>query len=149
MHLDLNKLYVALTDDERHELDTVRDRIMRFKWLADDCHTWDEVIDALNDRIAYINDLKARGAELVQNNNDDYLFYHIPNETPIYATLTHITDTTYTFQLDDGTTLTTPTTQRFYLKDEPLGRTLILYVTPDGTIHDCLIPNAPTPPTDP
>lgn len=51
-----------------------KDDLMRFKWLAEECKTWDEVITNLEERIEVIKVLKAEGYEIGQN-EDDYLFY--------------------------------------------------------------------------
>jgi len=53
--------------------------LIRFKWLADDCKTWDEVIEALKARIELIKYLKELGCKILQNDND-YLFYSIPKK---------------------------------------------------------------------
>lgn len=50
---------------------------MRFKWLAEECKTWDEVIEELEKRIEVVKVLKAEGYEIGQN-EDDYLFYEKP-----------------------------------------------------------------------
>jgi len=48
---------------------------MRFKWLADGCKTWDEVIARLVSRINDIKELQARGATVDCEIFDDYLYY--------------------------------------------------------------------------
>ncbi|MFX1300119.1 MAG: hypothetical protein ACFFDE_04180 [Promethearchaeota archaeon] len=140
MKINFDKLLEYLTEDEFDQLDVYRHHIMRFKGLANDCTTWDEVITALNDRIAIIEALQAQGANLVQNDNDDYLVYEIPNEQAIYATRTDITDTTCTFRLDDGTKLTTPRPDWTLLTDDHLHRRIALLINQTGDIQGISIP---------
>ncbi|MFX1403241.1 MAG: hypothetical protein ACFE9D_02040 [Promethearchaeota archaeon] len=114
---------------------------MRFKWLADDCTTWDDIIHALHHRITAIEDLKAQGAILAQNNNDDYIFYEIPGETAIFATLTTLTDTECTFQLDDGATITTPRPDWTDFTHDHLHCRLVLLITETGELNGVSLPH--------
>ena len=140
MKINFDKLLEYLTEDEFDQLDVYRHHIMRFQGLADDCTTWDEVITALKDRIAFIEALKEQGAVLLQNDNDDYLFYELPGEQAIYATLTHITDTTCTFHLDDGTQLTAPRPDWTILTEDHLHRRIALLTNQTGDIQGIIIP---------
>lgn len=48
--------------------------LIRFKWLADGCETWDEVIERLEERIKEVKKLKEQGF-IIESSHDDYLFY--------------------------------------------------------------------------
>ena len=145
MKIDFAKLFDYLTDDEFDQLDVYRHRIMHFKDLAHDCHTWDDIIHALHTRIALIEALKAQGAILVQNDTDDYLFYELPDEHAIYGTLTALTDTECTFQLDDGTELKSPRPDWTILTIDHLHQRLALLITDTGTIQGISLPNKKQP----
>ena len=140
MKIDYAKLVEYLTDEEWDQLDVYRHHIMRFQDLANNCTTWDEVITALHDRIAFIKDLQTQGAQLVQNTHNDYLFYEIPGEHAIYATLTHLTDTTATFILDDDTKLTAPRSDWTILTNDHLHRRIALLINQTGEIQGIVIP---------
>lgn len=47
---------------------------MRFKWIAEGCTTWDEIIARLKQRIAEIEKLRDQGAQIVEN-SEDYIYY--------------------------------------------------------------------------
>jgi len=67
--------------------------IIRFKWLANDCKTWKCIIKALEDRIKFIKKLEKLGCKIVENNNDDYIFYSVPsNKVKEYCKLVGITE---------------------------------------------------------
>lgn len=140
MKIDYEKLSTYLTEDELNELDAATHHIMRFKWLADDCHTWDDMIQALKDRITFIQDLKSSGAEILDNNND-HIFYEIPGEQAIFATLTTLTDTECTFQLDDDTTITTPRPDWTDFTHNHLQCRLIVHFTKTGDLNGVTVPH--------
>lgn len=51
------------------------DNIMRFKWLADGCKTWDAVIKRLEERKQEVQNLKKQGY-VIESSRDDYLHYY-------------------------------------------------------------------------
>ena len=53
---------------------------MRFKWLANGCENFDEIIEALTESISYIKYLQALGCEISQNADDDYIYFSIPKK---------------------------------------------------------------------
>ena len=54
-----------------------REEILRFKWIADDCKTWDEVIEELRKNIEFVTKLKGLGCEILDS-ADGYLHYTVP-----------------------------------------------------------------------
>jgi len=55
--------------------------IMRFKWLADGCESWEEVIKALRDRIKECERLADEGYRVVDS-HDGYLTFESPDSKP-------------------------------------------------------------------
>ncbi len=51
--------------------------VMRFKWLADGCETWEAVIERLEEMKKEIQRLKKQGY-VIDSSSDDYLFYYKP-----------------------------------------------------------------------
>ncbi len=54
-------------DTDEEEIDSIR-----MKWCADGSHTLDEVIEKLKNQIAFIQELKEQGYELIQPMMDDW-----------------------------------------------------------------------------
>jgi nitrogenase subunit NifH len=52
---------------------------IRFKWLADGCKTWDDIVIALSNKSDDIKYLKNIGSKIIQN-EDDYLYFDIPED---------------------------------------------------------------------
>jgi hypothetical protein len=132
--LDFEKLYAELTDDEREDLEGFRRQVMHFKWFTDSCETWEDLIGALLTQVQHIRELQAKGATIVDTNGDS-LYYMLPSECPVYATLTAIHDDVYTFTLSDGTEISAPFSEWADLRDEPIGRHLILFVSEEADVQ--------------
>ena len=134
MKLNFEKLYIDLTDEERQDLEGFRRQVMHFKWFTDRCETWEELIGALLAQVQHIRELQAKGAIIVET-NDGRLYYQLPGESPVYATLTGISDREFTFMLTDGTEISAPLSEWVDLQDEPIGRHLILFVNDEGEVQ--------------
>ena len=142
MKLDFEKLYADLTDDEREDLEGFRRQVMHFKWFTDSCETWEELIGALLAQVQYIRELQSKGATIVDRQGD-CLYYLLPSESPVYATLTAIQDGNYTFTLSDGTQISAPLAEWADLQDEPIGRHLILFVNEEAEIQGYILAHEP------
>ena len=126
---------INLTWAEREELDQVRSHVLRFKWLADDCQTWDEVITAIQERIDFIKDLEAKQARIIQNDSD-YLYYTIPGEHGVYATYEGTKEGNWVFLLPDGRTVTYPIDPDFdRLDNAPIGTRIAARLNAAGEIR--------------
>ncbi|MDO8056801.1 MAG: hypothetical protein Q6361_08065 [Candidatus Hermodarchaeota archaeon] len=133
MKLDFEKLYADLTDDEREDLDGFRRQVMHFRWFTDSCETWEDLIGALLAQVQQIRELQAKGATIIDTDSDR-LYYLLPGESPVYATLTGKSDEEFTFTLSDGTEIVTPLSEWADLQDEPIGRHLILFINAEGEV---------------
>jgi len=51
--------------------------VMRFKWLADGCKTWDEAIERLEEMKKEIQSMKEQGYAIFSS-SEDYLIYFKP-----------------------------------------------------------------------
>jgi hypothetical protein len=140
--LDFEKLYADLTDDEREDLDGFRRKVMHLKGFTIGCETWEELIGALLAQVELIRELQAKGATIVELNGDR-LYYLLPCESPVYATLTGIGDGELTFTLTDGTKLQAPLSEWSDLQDEPIGRHFILFVNEEGKVQGYVLAHNP------
>ena len=140
--LDFEKLYADLTDDEREDLKGFRQQVMHFKWFTDGCETWEDLIGALLAQAQHIRELQAKGATIVDMNSDR-LYYLLPFETPVYATLARRSEREFTFILTDGTEITAPFSEWADLQEEPLGRQLILLVSEEGEVQGYVLTHDP------
>jgi hypothetical protein len=127
-----------LSKDELDYLYGFRQHIMNFKYIADECATWDDIIEAFQAQIEYIEELKAQGAEIT-NFDAHFLFYEVPGEFAVFATLTKIQADKYEFELSDGTRLTSPITKENLIPATRLGTQLVLLITEDGEIRDYIL----------
>ena len=134
MKLDLEKLYGNLTDEEREDLEGFRRQVMHFKWFTGSCETWEDLIGALLAQVQHIRELQTKGATIVDTDGDR-LYYLLPFETPVYATLTERSDREFTFMLTDGTEITTPLAEWENLQETPIGRHLILFLSEEGEVQ--------------
>jgi hypothetical protein len=124
-----------LTCPEKEELDQVRSHVLRFKWLAEDCKTWDEVITAIQEYIDFIKDLDAKQARIIQNDSD-YLYYTIPGEHGVYATYEGTKEGNWVFLLPDGRTVTYPIDPDFDALDHtPKGTRIATRLNAAGEIR--------------
>jgi hypothetical protein len=124
-----------LTMAEREELEQVRSHVLRFKWLADGCQTWDEVITAIQEYIDFIKNLDAQKARIIQNDSD-YLYYTIPGEYGVYALYEGIKEDDWVFLLPDGRTVTYPIDPDFdALKHTPIGTRIAARLDAAGEIQ--------------
>ena len=125
----------TLTWAEREELDSVRSHVMRFKWLAADCQTWDEVITTIQEYIDYITHLETQQAQIIENDSD-YLFYTIPGEYGVHALYEGIKDNRWVFLLPDGQTVTYPFDPDFKVLDHtPTGTRITLLLNAKGEVQ--------------
>ena len=140
--VDFEKLYADLTDEEREDLEGFRRQVMHFKWFTDSCETWEDLIGALLAQVQHMRELQAKGATIVDTNSDR-LYYLLPGESPVYATLTGKNDGGFTFMLTDGTEIVTPVSEWTDLQDEPIGRHLILLVSEEGEVQGYVLAHNP------
>ena len=133
MKLNFEKLYADLTEEEREDLEGFRRQVMHFKWFTDSCETWEDLIGALLAQVQHIRELQAKGASIVCMNSDR-LYYLLPGESPVYATLIRKSDEAFTFTLTDGTEIMAPLSEWVDLQDEPIGRHLILFISEEGEV---------------
>jgi len=141
--LNFEKLYADLTDDEREDLEGFRWQVMHFKWFTDSCETWDELIGALLGQVQHIRELQAKGATIVDTTGNR-LYYLLPHETPVYATLTGRSDNQLTFTLTDRTEITAPLAEWTSLQDEPIGQHFILFVSEEGEVQGYVLAHEST-----
>ncbi|MFX0168959.1 MAG: hypothetical protein ACFE89_06300 [Candidatus Hodarchaeota archaeon] len=138
MRLDFEKLYADLSDEDREDLEGFRRHVMHFKWFTDSCETWEELIGALLAQVHHIRELQAKGAVIVDTDGET-LYYTIPCETPVYATLSGIDEEQITFTLTDGSIISAPLIEWEDLYGEPIGRQLILFVNELGRVQGYIL----------
>jgi hypothetical protein len=138
LKIDFEQLTKDLSEDELSYLEGFRHHIMNFKYIADECGSWDDIINTLQAHIEFIKKLKTQGAE-ISNFDNHILFYELPDEHSVFATLTAIQTDTYEFQLADGTRLTTPITKADTISPDRIGTQLVLLITEHGEVCEYVI----------
>jgi hypothetical protein len=123
-------------DEALRELEGIRIHRMRFKWLADGCETWDQVIAALKERICLVKQLRRQRAKILEPCRDDYLPYQIPSERGVYATYQGIQNDCYEFRLSDNCVKHFPVNpQADNLSSCPTGTRVILLLDAKGGVE--------------
>ncbi|MFX0168920.1 MAG: hypothetical protein ACFE89_06105 [Candidatus Hodarchaeota archaeon] len=120
---------------EQEELEQIRSQTLRFRWLAADCQTWDEVITAIHEFINCLKELESKGAIIVQNDSD-YLFYEIPDEYGVYALYEGVRDDNWVFRLADGSLISYPVdSDDAILQNTPIGTRITVLLNSEKQIQ--------------
>ncbi|MFX1563877.1 MAG: hypothetical protein ACFFDP_11300 [Promethearchaeota archaeon] len=129
-----------IDEDDDHELRAITEHCLRFKWLADGCSTWDDVIESIKDFITHIQELKQLKAEILDNNSD-YLFYRIPSQYGAYATYLGKKGKHYQFQLANGETVTYPIDpEEDNLAHQKIGTRIVLLLNTAKEVLSFMVP---------
>ncbi|MFX1577984.1 MAG: hypothetical protein ACFFCF_12565 [Promethearchaeota archaeon] len=124
-----------LSWEEREELDQIRSHVLRFRWLADGCQTWDDVIRAIQEQIDFIETLDTQNAQIIQNDSD-YLFYTVPGEFGVYALYEGTEGENWIFRLPDGRKIIYPIDSEFDALDHrPIGTRIAVLLDSEERIQ--------------
>ena len=98
---DPDDLYDDLTPAEWDELYDIQTQYMVFKGIVAGLETWERIYEVLQQRIQAIEELKAKGARIIEN-IEGMLLYHVPGDYGAYAIFEQREDACYHFRIHTG-----------------------------------------------
>lgn len=131
---DPNDLYSGLEPEEWDELYDIQTQFMLFKGIVDGKSTWKQVIAALRERAQSINELKEKGARILDN-CEGMLLYHVPSHYGAYATFVQREERNYHFKLHTKQIVRVPIAPHYdLLKDTPIGSRIVVLLDSDCNV---------------
>jgi len=118
--------YSELSSEEWDELYDIQTQFMVFKGLVANKSTWIQIIAKLKEHALFVEELKAKGARILDN-CEGMILYHVPSYYGAYAIYVQREDEYYHFKLHTGQVAHVPIDSKYDpLAETPIGSRIVV-----------------------
>ncbi|MFX0168921.1 MAG: hypothetical protein ACFE89_06110 [Candidatus Hodarchaeota archaeon] len=131
---DPDDLYDDLTPTEWDELYDIQTQYMFFKGIAAGLETWEKIYSVLQQRIQEIEELKAKGARIIEN-IEGMLLFQVPGNYGAYAIFEKREAAYYHFRIHTGDLVRVLIDPSYDpLADVKIGSRIVVLLTSEGEV---------------
>ena len=138
-------LYSGLSSEEWDELYDIQTQFMIFKNIVAGKSTWKEIIAKLQEQAHFVDELKAKGA-CILDNCEGMILYHVPSYYGAYATYVQREDAYYHFKLHTGQVARVPIDSQYDpLAETPIGARIVVLLNSECEVLNFRVSENPGP----